>query len=178
MVSDLFHFRSRQAGKVPRLPLAPFAATTLEVLSGDRQTRDTASSLGESGYSRSSVQSRCRCSVVDQAALSQLLEGDIHRIERLALAGQDAEFNQFVERSGRFFGVASSTAYDSPLANSLWTAIWFWVRVPVLSTQSTVADPRASMAVGARVRTFLREIRHAPKCQKYRQHDGKLLGQE
>jgi hypothetical protein len=66
--------------------------------------------------------------------------------------------------SGNSFGVVSSTAYDSPLANSLWTAIWFWVRVPVLSTQSTVADPRASMAVGARVRTFLREIRRAPSA--------------
>ncbi len=40
------------------------------------------------------------------------------------------------------------------------------VKVPVLSTQSTVAEPMACMACECLVKTFLREIRQAPRARK------------
>jgi hypothetical protein len=46
------------------------------------------------------------------------------------------------------------------------TAIRFMVRVPVLSTHSTVAEPSISMAGTRRVSTRLRDIRQAPNARK------------
>ncbi len=40
--------------------------------------------------------------------------------------------------------------------------IRFWVRVPVLSVHSTVADPSVSIALARRVSTRWRDIRIAP----------------
>ncbi|CAB4929590.1 unannotated protein [freshwater metagenome] len=45
------------------------------------------------------------------------------------------------------------------------TVMLFIVRVPVLSTQTTVADPRVSMTGGRLVRTFLRDMRQAPRAR-------------
>ena len=49
---------------------------------------------------------------------------------------------------------------------SLRSVIWFCVRVPVLSTQSTVAAPNISTAGIRRVSTRLRDNRHAPSARK------------
>ncbi|OPZ95411.1 MAG: hypothetical protein BWY72_02127 [Bacteroidetes bacterium ADurb.Bin416] len=51
------------------------------------------------------------------------------------------------------------------LYNSL-TVILFSVKVPVLSEHNTVAEPRASMALGLRASTLCLDMRQAPKAMK------------
>ena len=46
------------------------------------------------------------------------------------------------------------------------TVIWFSVRVPVLSTQRTVAAPSVSIAATRRVSTWRCDNRHAPSARK------------
>ena len=54
----------------------------------------------------------------------------------------------------------------TPSASTATSVIRFWVSVPVLSTHRTVADPSVSTAGIRRVRTRLREMRHAPRARK------------
>ncbi len=57
---------------------------------------------------------------------------------------------------------ASPRRQHSAALRSSATAIRLRVNVPVLSVQSTVAEPRVSIAVARRVSTRERESRHAP----------------
>ena len=74
-----------------------------------------------------------------------------------------------------FFPVASCS-HICPAAKNVWTVIRFWVRVPVLSTHSTVAEPRVSIAGTWRVSTFFREILHAPSARNMVRTTGNSSG--
>ena len=97
VVPDLFHFCRGQAAKLRDCRRRSLAATTLAELPGVRQTRDTARQPWRQWVFAEQFQVTVQVFGVDKAALAQLLEGKIHRVERLALAGQDAEFHQFVK---------------------------------------------------------------------------------
>ena len=56
------------------------------------------------------------------------------------------------------------------------TAMRFWVRVPVLSTASTVALPRLSTAEGVRASTPIRAKRRAPRAKNRANTTGISLG--
>ena len=134
--------------------------------------------LADSGYSRISVQSSCRCSVCAEERLAQFLDGLLHRIERIALAGQDAELDQFVKRLRQAIAppvlpqIAGLAVRRQPFARSSVQG-----QRPVLSTQRTVAEPRVSMAGMRRVRTLLLRNPPGAQSQEDRQHDGELLRQ-
>jgi len=50
------------------------------------------------------------------------------------------------------------------------TVILFWVKVPVLSEQMTVTDPRVSTAGSLRISALRRTIRWAPMGERERLH--------
>lgn len=54
----------------------------------------------------------------------------------------------------------------SPPASSAATDMRFIVNVPVLSTQTTVAEPSVSITGGRRVSTWRCDMRHAPSARK------------
>jgi hypothetical protein len=62
---------------------APFSATMSRLPSGERHTCDKASSFSDSGYSRTSSQSACRCSVSARYVVPRSLNADRHRPECL-----------------------------------------------------------------------------------------------
>ena len=79
--------------------------------------------------------------------------------------------------SGRAVPAALTIAERHPPAKIFATDIRFTVSVPVLSTQSTVAEPSVSTAGTRRVSTCC--LRDAPGAQRQEdgQHDRELLGQ-
>ncbi len=57
------------------------------------------------------------------------------------------------------------TSYILPATNIFFTVIAFWVRVPVLSEQITVVQPRVSTAGNFLIIAFLFIIRCTPKAK-------------
>ena len=53
-----------------------------------------------------------------------------------------------------------------PPAQPWTTVISFWVRVPVLSEQTTVAEPRVSTAGSLRMRAWRRTMRCMPRARQ------------
>ena len=141
---------------------APLAATTSRAPPGPRHTCETASSSGESGYSRTSSQVWWRCSVpVRAAAPSRWKARSIGSKGSRWLARMPSSTTSCTA-SGSRRPSATSTAPASPGAQSRATLMRFSVRVPVLSVQRTVAAPSASTAGSRRVSMRLRESRQAP----------------
>ncbi len=73
-------------------------------------------------------------------------------------------------------GPVSPWRHKSSSERSATIVIRFWVSVPVLSVQSTVAAPRVSMAATRRVRTRAREMRQAPITMKTVRTSGNSSG--
>ena len=145
--------------------------------SGDRQTLDIARSSGESGYSWISSQFRWICSVFPKSPSLSRMKCFFHGIEGIFLAGKDGKFSQSRDRppARNLFRVLSCSQ-NCPPAKKVLTDIRFWVRVPVLSTQRTVAEPRVSMAGIWRVSTFFWEILHAPRARNMVRTTGNSSG--
>src|SRR6516225_4365649 len=70
----------------------------------------------------------------------------------------------------------SSCRQSSLSARDATIVMRFWVRVPVLSVQSTVAAPSVSIAATRRVRTRAREMRQAPITMKTVRTSGNSSG--
>ena len=117
------------------------------------------------GTRRTSVQSACRCSVPRAARSPAHADRLLHRVERIALAGEDAELDERVElaRAAARGSVAGSP--DSlARARRRASVMRFCVSVPVLSTHSTVAAPSVSTA-GHAARQHAR-LRDAPGAER------------
>lgn len=100
--------------------------------------------------------------------LAQALEGQIHGVEGIGLAGQDGEFHYLVEGLGQGALGLVVEAVALVAGPSSWaTLMRFWMRVPVLSTHRTVAAPRLSTAGRRLVSSFFWAMRQAPRARKY-----------
>ena len=94
---------------------------------------------------------------------TEIVERLLHRIERVLRAREHTELDQVVKRLRQCVRTCREVERRSPFGvrNSA-TDMRFSVNVPVLSVQSTVAEPSVSMAAARRVRTRAREMRQAP----------------
>ncbi len=155
---------------------APFAAMTCSLLSGERQTRDIARSSRESGYSRRSSQSRWRCSVpASVRSPSSRIAFSIGSKGSSGLA-RIANSTSSWKASGSRVPAGSTARVSSPTARSA-TVIRFIVSVPVLSTQSAVAEPSVSTAGHAAGQDVVLRDAPGPQREEDRQDDRELLGE-
>ena len=140
---------------------APFAATRSARLGAARPARPPAAR--ESGYSRTSSQSPCRCSVpasrlppsslnarsIGSNGSSAREKAVLHRLVHRLGEGDDGMVASEVAPSARY------PAHGHPVA----------VNVPVLSTHRTVTAPSDSTRSPMRARTLRRDRRHAPSAR-------------
>jgi len=80
-----------------------------------------------------------------EIALSEFPYGLFPWGRRVDLTGQDTELNQFMKRFGQD-ACGMRNPVKLTVARSLLTNMRLRVKVPVLSTHKTVAEPRVSIA--------------------------------
>ncbi len=86
-------------------------------------------------------------------------------IGSMGSTGEASTATSAISWHGSGSGRPSSTTHVSPFTMSERTVMLFIVRVPVLSTQMTVAEPRVSMTGERRVSTLRLDMRHAPSAR-------------
>ena len=125
-----------------------------------------ASSSGDSSYSRASVHWGCRCSVPARCVAARRCSAcSIGSCGSISLAST-AYSSRSWKVSGRSPGGRLCESSSSPPPTSAATAMRLRVRVPVLSTHSTVVWPSVSMALSRRVSTCWAASRRAASARK------------
>jgi hypothetical protein len=137
----------------------------------------TASRPGVSGYSRTSDQPGCRCSVFLSSRSPGLVQRALHGIEGIALAGQDRVLEEPCNSSGAALR-RSRGSMSVPAVASWRKVIWFWVSVPgLVDAQNRGGPQHLDRRHPSREHVAARD---APGAQRQEdgEHDRELLGQD